>query len=137
MPWVVKKQMRTAAKQKMSYAQKKAMVSALAERDLLMRLWQKWRESVLDTALEGPYRVAIQNLITFLDKMTLKDERQLVKVVKTGPWQTAHKDIKFLVKRLVDARLIVLREKQDLPPFDDALPGEPLTVYQILYRHIG
>jgi hypothetical protein len=40
------------------------------------------------------------------------------------------------VLHLIDARLIVLNEKADLPPFNDALPGEPLTPFQIIRAHL-
>lgn len=126
----VKLKLRAQEKRQRHRAQQKAIDKALAERDLLMRLWKRWRQDTTNTMLEGPYAVAIQTLIDFLETLTLPQEARLVNFVKAGPWQTAPKDVRFLVLRLIDAKLIALREKQELPPFDDALPGEPLTAFQ-------
>ncbi len=133
-PWAEKKKRRAAelVERKMHRAQKKAMIKAVNERDMLMRLWKKWRIDLVNAELDGPYAPQLQALIDFLNKLELRNERQLLKLVRAGPWLTAHKDIRFLVLRLIDARLIKLREKQELPPFDDAIPGKPLTTFQII-----
>jgi hypothetical protein len=119
----------------MHAAQKKAVIKAVNERGLLMRLWKRWRLDLFNAALEGPYQNDIQQLINILKRITLKEERKLISIVRKGPWLAAHKDIQFLVLRLIDAQLIALREKADLPPFDDALWGEPLTPFQIIRNH--
>lgn len=126
----VKRKLRTQEKQQMHRAQKKAMLKALNDRDLLMRLWKRWRQDVRNTALEGPYQKAIQTLINFLNQMSLKDTPRLLALVKTGHWQQTPADIRFLAISLIDAKLTTLREKQKLPPFDDAIMGKPLTLFQ-------
>jgi hypothetical protein len=134
-PWVEKKKAR-AAEREVNRAQKKAMIKALSERDLLLRLWKKWRNEVLHAELEGPYEKDIQLLINALNKMSLEHEKRLINIIRKGPWLAAPPDIRFLVLHLIDARLIVLNEKADLPPFNDALPGEPLTPFQIIRAHL-
>jgi hypothetical protein len=134
-PWAAKKKAR-AAEREMNRAQKKAMIKALSERDLLLRLWKKWRNEVLHAELEGPYEKDIQLLINALNKMSLEHEKRLINIIRKGPWLAAPPDIRFLVLHLIDARLIVLNEKADLPPFNDALPGEPLTPFQIIRAHL-
>jgi hypothetical protein len=116
----------------MNRAQKKAVIKALSERDLLMRLWRSWRRETIATELDGPYKVPLQQLIDALNKMKLGDERKLQKLIQAGPWLRAPLDLRYLVLRLVSTRFANIREAADLPPFDDALPGEPLTVYQLI-----
>ena len=135
-PRPVKARMRGMEKRRMHAAQKKAIIKALNERDMLMRLWKKWREDVQSEALEGAHGSAIEKLIVFLDSVTLDNSRRVIKFVRDGKWQKAHKDIRFLVLRLVDAKLVALREKLDLPPFDDPLPGFPPTPFQILREEL-
>jgi len=130
-PWAAKKAARKAELAQ-NRAQKKALIKVLQERDLLMRLWKNWRRDVVKASLEGPYQKQLEQLIAFLDAMKLEDERKLLKLVQAGPWTEAHIDIRYLVLRLCSTRLANLREKEDLPPFDDALPGQPLTVYQLI-----
>ncbi len=136
MSWSVKKQLRAEEKRSMNRAQKKAVIKALNERDLLMRLWKRWRQDLLTTALQNKHQDDIQKLIDFLQTLTLQDEGRLVKVVRLGQWQTAHKDIRFLVLRLIDAKLIALREKAELDPFDDPLPGQPLDAFLTLRNEL-
>jgi hypothetical protein len=136
MPWHVKVKVRAAEKRQMHRAQKQALIKAVNERDLLLRLWKRWRVGLVDSALEGPYQKHIEKLIEFLESLTLKDEDRLVQVVRAGKWQQTHPDIRFLVLRLVDAKLVALREKAGLPPFDDGLPGDPPTTFQIIYNEL-
>jgi hypothetical protein len=130
-PWAEKKKLR-AAERAMNRAQKKAMIKALNERDLLLRLWKKWQTEVVNAELEGPYQKDIKALIDALNKLSLRDEKRLVSLIRKGPWLDAPPDIRYLVLRLVDAQLIKLNEQAELPPFNDALPGEPLTAFQII-----
>jgi hypothetical protein len=129
--WELKKQAR-AAEKVANRAQKKAVIKALSERDQLFRLWKQWRRDVVNEELDGPYQVELQALIDFLNGMTLQDEQRLLKLVKTGPWKKSPADIRYLVLRLVSTRIVTLREKAELEPFDDALPGQPLTTYQLI-----
>lgn len=131
----VKAKLRALEKRKMHRAQKQAMIKALNERDMLMRLWRKWRKDVYNEALDGPYQEALQELVDFLNQMNLKNEAPLLKLIHSGNWHEAHKDIRFLVTILVDAKITALREKQELPPFDDGLIDEPLTLFQKV-RHM-
>lgn len=128
-----KARIRAVEKRRMHRAQEEAVRKALAERDMLMRLWKKWREEVLTEALAGAYAQPIEDLIHFLEHNKLEHlNRQLVKWVEHGPWLKAPADIRFLVLRLINARITKLREKQDLPPFDDPLPGQPLSPFLII-----
>jgi hypothetical protein len=130
-PWIARKKLRTEQRA-MHRVQKKAVIKALSERDQLMRLWKQWRRDLVKAELEGPYQSALQELVDFLNKLTLKDERKVLKIVRAGPWCSAPADVRFLVLRLVDARISTLREKADLPPFDDALWDQPLTTFQLI-----
>jgi hypothetical protein len=127
-PWAAKKAARKAEREQ-SRAQQKAVTKVLHERDLLMRLWKRWRKDQVNEELDGPYRVQLQQLITFLKTMTLEDERKLLKFVLAGPWRNAPGDIRYLVLRLISTQQAKLREKAELPPFDDPLPGAPLNTY--------
>lgn len=121
-----------AEKRKLSYHQQKAVNKALADRDLLFRLWKKWRKELTSTALEGPYEEHITNLINFLRSLASDSEHTIVAFVAEGPWLEAPEDIRQLALELIDARLTQLREEQDLPPFNDSLFDEPPTVFELI-----
>jgi hypothetical protein len=131
-PWAAKKAARAAERQQ-SRAQQKAVTKVLQERDLLMRLWKRWRKDLVHTELDGPYQHQLQSLIKFLNAMkVLEDERKLLKFVLAGPWTGAPKELQYLVLRLISTRQASIREKAELPPFDDPLPGAPLNTYLTL-----
>jgi len=127
-PWIAKKKAR-AAEREQSRAQQKAVTKALQERDLLMRLWKRWHKDNVKAELEGAYQQELQALINFLNAMKLEDERKLLKFVLAGPWVAAPSEVRYLVLRLISTKQASLREKAELPPFDDPLPGAPLNTY--------
>jgi hypothetical protein len=109
---------------------------ALEERSKLFRLWQQWHRKQVEQLQAGPYAAAVQELAGFLETLSLTSGAELIELVRRGPWRDADADTRFQVLRLIDAALMQLREKHGLPPFDDSLPGEPLTVFQIVREEL-
>jgi hypothetical protein len=122
----VKTRQRAAEKR----AVRKAEQKALAERDCMFAAWKRWRRERLDAALGGPHGEMLQALITFLK--TMKSADALVDHVRTGNWKATDTDTRFLALHLVNSTIVRLHEERGLPPFDDALPGEPPTAFQII-----
>jgi hypothetical protein len=110
---------------------------ALEERSKLFRLWQQWHRQQVEQLRIGPYGAVIQELGGFLETMSLESGTDLIELVRRGPWRDVDADTRFQVLRLIDAALMQLREKYGLPAFDDALPGEPLTVFQIIREELN
>jgi hypothetical protein len=115
----------------------RARQKALEERHELFRLWQKQQRQQVEALLHGSHGAAVHELAGFLEQMTLTSGSELIELVRRGPWREADSDTRFQVLRLIDGALAQLREHHDLPPFDDALPGEPLTVFQIIRAELG
>ena len=67
-----------------------------------------------------------------LDALTIETIPQLAAFVRAGGWPTAAANTLFLVRRMAGKSVVRLREKDGLPPFDDSLPGEPVTPEQDL-----
>jgi hypothetical protein len=113
---------------------RKAAQKALAERDDLFRLWKHKRREDLAAALSGAHGESFRHLVEFLDAMTLQSAAELVEHVRAGGWDAADRDTRFRVLDLVGNAIIRLRERHDLPPFDDPLPraDEPPNAFLIL-----
>jgi hypothetical protein len=111
---------------------RKAEQKALAERDTLHRGWKKWRRERIEVLLSGPHGNAARDLVAFLADMTLDDASALLTRVKQGPWRSCDADTRFEVLSLIDAAIIRLRERADMPAFDDPLPGQPPNAFLIL-----
>jgi len=107
---------------------------ALQERHELFALWKKHHREQSDGLLAGPHGAAAQELMDFMQGMTLGDGEELLDRVRAGPWRVADEDTRFIVLSLIDSGLVRLREKNGLPPFDDSIPwlGEELTVFEII-----
>jgi hypothetical protein len=130
-PAAVKARQLATEKRRVTAAQK-AADKALAERKDLFRLWKKWRRERLETLLAGPHSAAAGELIAFLRAMTLDDGARLVEFVRAAGWVHADADTKFEILSLINAAITVLRERADLPPFDDPLPKEPPNAFLII-----
>src|SRR5262249_19153641 len=124
----VKARIRAVEKRRITTAAEKK----LAEREQMHRLWKRHRAERIEELLKGPYAKAAHALIVFLGTMKLVDEAALIDQVKCGPWRTADADTRFEILSLINAALTTLRERADLPPIDDALPGEPLTTFLVI-----
>ena len=128
-----KRRMRDA-KRRAQCARKKE----LRERDELFALWRKHHRARRDALLAGPHGTAAQALIGFMKTMSLNDGAMLIDLVVAGPWRRADADTRFVVLQLIDAALARLRERNGLPPFNDALPfsDEPDTAFQIIRQEL-
>jgi hypothetical protein len=105
---------------------------ALQERDHLLRNWLRLRGQRLAQLLAGPQGDAVRALVRFLDGITFEQAPTLVEFIAASKLRTTDADIRFEILHLIDWAIASLREKQGLPPFDDALPGERLTAFQII-----
>jgi hypothetical protein len=103
---------------------------ALAEQRLEFRLWKKWHHERVEVLLARPYAESASELLAFCKTMTAPSA--LIDFVKAGPWSDADGDVRFEILSLLDAIIIKRRERMGLPPFDDALPGQPDNLFLIL-----
>ena len=113
-------------------AERRAAEKALRERDQQCAAWRRWHQKQTEELLAGPHGEAAYELVEFLAAMTLDRAADLIALVERGPWRSADPDTRYQVLRLVDHDIARLRERAGLAPYDDALPGEPPTAFQII-----
>jgi hypothetical protein len=108
------------------------------EQSLLLELWRKEHKKKIDELLSGSYSAAARELMQLLNNLTPRDGVKLLATVKRGPWREADADTRYLVLNLIDQATSHARERQGLPPFDDALPfsDDRLTVFQLIKDHL-
>jgi len=124
-------------KRQLHAAAERKRQAVLEERSRMFRLWKKWHRERVVKPLAGPYSAAARELADFLEMMSLTSGSELIELVHRGPWRGADHVTQFEILRLIDGALAHLRERDGLPPFDDALPGEPLTVFQIIRAELS
>jgi hypothetical protein len=71
-------------------------------------------------------------LVEFLDKLTIDQAPALIEIVEGGGWRNADSDTRLEVTILIGAAIAALRERHGLVPFDDSLPGQPPTAFEII-----
>jgi hypothetical protein len=97
-------------------------VSSRAAPDHQLRAWNQWRRERLETLLVGPHGRSLQQLIRFLETMTVRDAPALIALVKLGQWQRTDPNTRFEVRSLIDEHIIKLREAHGLAP---SMTGRP------------
>jgi hypothetical protein len=98
--------------------------------DHQLRNWDQWRRGCLEAVLAGPHGRSLQELIPFLETMTIHDAPALVALVKVGRWQRTDPNTRLEVLGVIDDHIIKLREAHGLAPFDDGLTDDDLTAFQ-------
>jgi hypothetical protein len=113
-----------------------AKEKALVERDELFRLWKKQQQKRRDELLKGAYGAEATRLADLLERMTIHDTTALLELVEQGPWRNVDADTRYQVLGMIDRAIIYVRECEGLAPFDDALPGEEPTVFEIIRERL-
>jgi hypothetical protein len=107
---------------------------ALDDRDRMFRRWRAWHAEELETVAAGPWHVELSGLLDFLVNMDLNSGDALIELVKHQGWHGAGAGVRYLILREIDLAIARVREENNLPPFDDALPwgSEAPTVFSVI-----
>jgi len=89
----------------------------LADRERLTRMSRRYHAEQLEQALAGIHSDVMTRLMAQLED--LRSARALA-------------DTRAIALFEINRAITALRERQKLPPINDALPGEPLTAFQII-----
>lgn len=110
-----------------------AQNKAEEEAAYLHKTYAKWRKEQLDGMLSSAVGSGLQSMIDYLDGMTLQAAPDLVSRVERATWlREADPDVRFMALRLIDDAIVRLRERHDMPPLDDPLPGEPPSAFLLI-----
>jgi hypothetical protein len=93
-----------------------------------LRIYKRWKRSLLKEALHGPHAASWRILSRLLRKLTMDDADELVDHVRLH-WAAVDRHTQQLVLSTVAQRITRLRIQNGYEPFDDALPGEQPNVY--------
>jgi hypothetical protein len=107
----------------------------LADDARLLRAWRKWHREQLEETLAGVRRDVLERLMEQLKD--LRSARALVDFIAAQDWESVDADTRAIALFEINRAITALRERQKLPPINDALPGEPLTAFQIIREIIN
>ena len=103
----------------------------VADRSRQLRHYRRWQRQQIKLHLAQPYDAEWRELARWLSRLTLDDDDALVEYVRIARWLLeAGMAARQAALSVISGRIITLRLMNGYPPIDDALPGEPDTVFQ-------
>jgi hypothetical protein len=111
---------RTAAEQK------------LADDARLLRAWRNWHADELAAASAGPHRHVLELLMELLKRLDVSAGTELINFIRAQDWSAVDAHTKLVALHEINVAITKLRERNGKPPIDDALSGEPATVFQTI-----
>lgn len=139
---LAQEQMTSPAKAKLRAAktrEERRQAQAQSDQQILTAQWREWHRKRVKRLKTGRYVNAVNIVASFLEQMTLQDGAKLVTLIDKGPWREADADTRYLLLGLIDWRIILLRETEGWPPFDDSIPfsqDEP-TAFELVREILG
>ena len=107
----------------------------LADQAKLTHAWRQWHADQLVEALTGLHRDVMARLMEHLKE--LRSARELVAFIEAQDWSTIDAHTRFVALHEINQAIAKLRERADLAPIDDALPGQPLRAFQLIRKIIN
>jgi hypothetical protein len=107
----------------------------LADRERLTRMWRRYHAEQLEQALAGIHSDVMKRLMAQLED--LRSARELGDFIAAQDWESVDSGTRAIALFEINRAITALRERQKLPPINDALPGEPLTAFQIIREIIN
>ena len=98
------------------------------------RAYRRHKRAEIRTLLEGQYRIPFLQLSRVLRRLTIDNSKMLVDYFdRDAQWLVgADRVTRYIVLAAVSHRIVKLRIQNGYPPFDDSLPGETPTAYEII-----
>src|SRR5262245_45582710 len=105
-----------------------------ADRERLTCMSRRYHAEQLEQALAEIHSDVMKRLMAQLED--LRSARALVDFIAAQDWESADADTRAIALFEINRAVTALRERQKIPPINDALPGEPLTAFQIIRQMI-
>jgi hypothetical protein len=106
----------------------------LADREKLLRAWRRWHAEQLQEALAGMHADVMQRLVEQLKD--LRSARELVAFIEAQDWTAVDTNTRMTALHEINGAICKLRERMELTPIDDPLPGQPKNAFRIIRKII-
>ncbi|MET0723600.1 MAG: hypothetical protein ABWY64_22635 [Tardiphaga sp.] len=113
-----------------------AQEKAQLDRAIQVRLWRDIHRDEIEVIRAGAHGADFVALERELRALSIDGAEQLIAFVETSPLRQAPPDIRYVALATVDAAIMKLRLSNGYPPFDDSLPGEEPTAFEIIREYL-
>lgn len=130
-------------KRRFQRAEDRVRRSAEAEKELrdeekLGKLYRRWRRQKVVMMQNGPWGKEVKDLLSFVRTMTLSSAPALLTLVERAAWiQAMPVNDRHDLLQEIGRQITLLRLREGLPPFDDALPGEEPKAFERIKEMMG
>jgi hypothetical protein len=104
----------------------------LADDTRLLRAWKAFHREERDAVLTGPHARTLAELFRMFSSIEHVTPAQLVGFIGAIDWSAIDFETRLTVLHEVNTAITKFREKRDLEPIDDPLPGEPESPFRQL-----
>ena len=101
-----------------------------------MRWWKAWHREEREAVLAGPHGAVLSKLFRMLENLKRVQPCQLIGLGRSIDSTASDSPTRSVVLHEASVSITRHREKCGLEPIDDALPGEPLRVFQVIRKII-
>ncbi|KMO33893.1 hypothetical protein VQ02_19800 [Methylobacterium variabile] len=111
----------------------------LREDEQLSKLYRAYKRAQIQALLDGPFGTQVRELDRFMRRMELQDGPKLVERFREalGWIGLMDMDSRFSLLRLASRRIVALRERHGLEPFNDGVVGDPPRTFHIIKDLLG
>lgn len=105
----------------------------LAQQSAQVRAYKRQRRALIRAQLMGPKKIQWLELTRVLRRMTIDDSAPLINHVSQATWlHEADLDTRYIALSIIAYAIVRLRTVNGYDPFDDSLPGEEPTAFEII-----
>jgi hypothetical protein len=104
----------------------------LADDARLLKWWRAWHREQRDLVLSGPHGTVLSELYRAIKSLEHIQPVQLIGLVRCIDWAKIDADTRLTTLHELNVAITRFREKRGQEPIDDALPDEPLRVFQLI-----
>ena len=98
------------------------------------RLYRRAKRAEYRAQLDGPYRNQWRALSRVLRRLTLNNSSVLIEHVHNAEWlRQAGREERYIALSIIAHAIARLRIRNGYEPFDDSIPGEEPTAYELIY----
>ena len=114
-----------------------ALEKSQHDRGIQTSLWRAAHRDEVAKAKAGPHGAEFMVLEAELRRLTFEGADDLVAFVQASPLRQAPADIRYLALAAIADAIMRLRITNGYAPFDDSLPGEEPTAFEMIRGMLG
>ena len=107
------------------------------DKNTQLKLWRAYHREEINAVINGPYRDNWRELAKTVRDMTFENPGAIVGYVQHAQWlHDADIQTRRVVLAMIARAIMQLREIHGYSPFDDSLPGEEPTAFEIIRNEL-